>query len=283
MTAKSFVTSDGQPLPEGAWSWHGGKGAMIWQLMFADGGLLLGLKRFPEQRRASLFCLSSETGQVFCDDFVLAGGGDSSEPVGDGWMIGLETTHRNLLFCHGFQSGSPEHQGIWAVDLSIGTLVWSRPDFAFAANLGETFLAYKSRVFAGFPERDYYLIDPFTGREVEHIGTDPERFNQLRNEAIGEEDRQGVMLPSAGMDESGHVETIELAGSSVTATHRLACDGGTESAWSSVLAFNAGERLLYKDAMGKAEAVPLFNNFLVKDQRLYYIKEREVLVSIDLS
>jgi len=283
MMANGSIVSSGQSLPEGGWSWHGGSGAMIWQLMFADSGLLFGLKRFPEQRRASLFCLDSETGRMLCDDFVLTGGADSAEPVGDGWMIGLETTHRNLLFCHGFQPGSPEHQGIWAVDLAEGTLAWGRPDVVFAANLGESVLAYKSRVFAGFPERDYFLIDPLTGREVEHIGTDPERFNALRNEAVGEEERQGVVLPSAGMDEFGHLETIRLGGSTVTAMHRLVSGGGTENAWSSVLALNAGDRLLFEDTMGQAGAAPLFNNFLVRDQRLYYIKEREMLVSIDLS
>jgi len=281
--AKSFVTSAGQPLPEGGWSWHGGKGAMIWQLMFTESGLMTGLKRFPEERRASFFCLAPETGEVLHDDFVLTGGGEQGEPVGDGWMIGLETTHGNLLFCHAFQQGSPEHQGIWAVDSAAGALAWSRPDLSYAANLGDTFLVYKSRVFAGFPERDFWLLDPLTGKEIEQIGTAPERFNPLRNEAIGEEERQGVLLPVAGMDKSGHLETIECGSSTVTVTHRMSAGEGTESAWSSVLAITAGGRVLYEDEMGNAVAVPLFNSALVRNKRLYYIKEREVLVSLPVS
>lgn len=283
MTAGGSIAAFGQRLPEGGWHWHGGSGAVIWQLMFADAGLVMGLKRFPEQRKASLFCLASESGRVVCDDFVLTGGGEANTPVGEGWMIGLETTSGNLLYCHGFQPGSPEHQGLWAVDLAAGRVAWSRPDLSYAANLGDAFLAYKSRVFAGFPERDYYLIDPRTGRETEHIGTEPERFNALRDRAAGEEQRQGVLLPDAGMDESGHVETIECGAFTIKALHRLAGAGGTESSWRSVLAVSAGNRLLFEDTMGQAGAVPLFNNFLVKDRRLYYIKEREVLKSVVVS
>lgn len=285
MTAGDLVKSSVQPFPDGGWSWHGGSGAVIWQLMFTGSGLLTGLKRFREQRRAALFCLDPETGCALCDDVVLAGGGKAIEPVGEGWMIGLETTHRNLLYCHAFQPGGPEHQGIWALDPSSGTLVWSRPDLAFAANLGDTFLAYSSRVFAGFPERDYFLIDPLTGSVIEQIGTAPERFNPLRNAALAEDERQGVVLPVAGIGEpAGHLERIDCGASTVTARHSLmAGDEGTDSSWQSVLSVVVGSRIVYEDMMGKAGIAPLFNNFLVRDRRLFYIKEREVLISFAVS
>lgn len=283
MTGKSFVTSAGYPLPEGGWTWHGGEGAMIWQLMFTENdGLVTGLKRFPEEHRASLFCLAPESGEVLRDDFVLTDG-EHDEPVGDGWMIGLETTHGHLLLCHAFQQGSPEHQGIWAVDPAAGVLAWSRPDLSYVGNLGDTFLVYKSRVFAGFPERDFWLIDPLNGREVEHIGTEPEHFNSLRNAAISEEERQGVLLPVADVDESGHLETIKYGSSTITVTHRMSAGAGTDSAWRSVLVITVGGRALYEDAMGNADAAPLFNSTLVWGKRLYYIKKREVLVSFPIS
>jgi len=103
---------------EKLWSWHGGRGALVWQLMFGD-ELVMGIKRFPQERKAMLFCLEASTGRVLCENFVLTAEGENElpVPVGDGWMIGFETVHGGLLFCHAFQPGSPEHQGIWAVDL----------------------------------------------------------------------------------------------------------------------------------------------------------------------
>lgn len=248
------------------------------------GETVMGIKRFPQERKASFFCLESSTGKVLRDDFVLTfDNGESEAPVGDGWMIGLETVHGNLLFCHTYQPGSPEHQGIWALDLPAGRVAWSRSDLVFTANLGDAFLAYRSIVFAGFPERDYFLIDPLTGRELERLGTAHERPNRLRDAAQSEEKRQGILLPDAAFDELGHVESIALGDTSVTVRHRM--ERGAEGivGWVSTLSVNEGERLVHEDVMTSGEPMPVFNSFLIKEGRLYYIKEREFLVSLVVS
>lgn len=250
---------------------------MIWQLMFLGSGNVLGIKRFPARRSASLFCLDSETGRNLCDDFVLAYGDHSDTPVGDGWMIGLETTHGELTFCHSYQQGSPEHLGIWAVDLPGRHVVWSRPDLVFAANLGDFFLAYRTSVFAGFPERDYRLVDPLTGCELEHIGTGHERPNQLRNQAESEESRQGILLPELLLSGPEPGERIVCGASRVESCHHMVADGGS---WVSGLKILLEDRTLYEDTMATNAPMPLFNNFLIRGSALYYIKDNEELTSV---
>ncbi|RXK89124.1 DUF4905 domain-containing protein [Chlorobaculum sp. 24CR] len=273
----------GQPEAGKQWSWSGGNGALVWQLMFGN-DTVMGIKRFPEQRKASLFCLEASTGRVLCDDFVLTHkSGEDEVLVGDGWMIGLETVHGGLLFCHTYQPGSPEHQGIWAVDLAAGRVAWSRPDLVFTANLGDALLTYRSLVFAGFPERDYWLVDPETGRELEHFGTAHERPNQLRDAAQSEEAWQGILLPDAALDEAGHVERIALGATSVTVRHRMKSGAEGVPGWVATLSVRAGDRLVHEAVMAAGEPMPVFNGFLMKDKRLYYIKEREVLVSLEVS
>jgi hypothetical protein len=281
----STVTSGDRPLQSGdakTWSWSGGNGAIVWQLMFSDDAVM-GLKRFPQERRASFFCLESASGHVLCDDFTLISEGEIAAPVGDGWMVGLESVHGGLLFCHAFQQGSPEHLGIWAVDLAASRVAWSRPDLAFTANLGDALLAYRSIVFAGFPERDYFLLDPLTGREIEHLGTAHERPNQLRDAAESEEERQRILLPDAAFDELGHFERIGLGASSVTVRHRIEVDAKGVPGWKARLAVTEGDRLIHEDVMSSGEPTPVFNSFLIKESRLYYIKERESLVSFPIS
>ncbi|NTW54117.1 MAG: hypothetical protein HGB15_05040 [Chlorobaculum sp.] len=271
-----------QPAPGQLWSWHGGHGALIWQLMFSD-DTVMGLKRFPQERKASFFCLESSTGRVLCDDFLLTAGDEKETLVGDGWMIGLETVHGGLLFCHAFQPGSPEHLGIWALNLPRNSVAWSRPDLAFTANLGDALLVYRSIVFAGFPERDFYLLDPLTGREIEHLGTAHERPNQLRDAAESEEERQRILLPDAAFDELGHVERICLGASCVTVHHRIEIGAEGVPGWEATLSVAEGERLIHEAVMASGEPMPVFNSFLMKDGRLYYIKEREFLVSLVVS
>jgi hypothetical protein len=262
------------------WSWHGGSGAMIWQLMFLESGKVLGIKRFAGLRQASLFCLQPDTGEVLCDDFVPAYGNGSDAPVGEGWMIGLETTHGELLFCHSFQPGSPEHLGLWALDLPGGHVVWSRPDIVFAANLGDSFLVYKSSVFAGFPEREYWLVDPLSGQVLEHLGTGHERPNQLRDSAMSEQSRQGILLPELCLAGPDPVECIRYGLVTVEGYHCMTVEG---SSWVSGLRIMTGERALYDDTMALQAPMPLFNNFLIKGTALYYIKESEELISVTMS
>jgi hypothetical protein len=244
---------------------------------------VMGIKRFPQERKATFFCLESFTGRMLRDDFVLTAGDENETPVGDGWMIGLETVHGSLLFCHAYQPGSPEHQGIWALDLLAGRVAWSRPDLTYTANLGDAFLAYRSIVFAGFPERDYYLLDPLTGGEIEHLGTAHERPNQLRDVAESEEARQRILLPGLAFDERGHVERIGLGASCVTVHHRIEIGAEGAAGWKATLAVTEGDRLVHEERMASGEPAPVFNSFLIKDSRLYYIKEREHLVSLVVS
>ena len=114
------------------WCYHAGHGALIWQLMFTETGDLIGQKRFTADRRALFFSIDILTGKVLCDDYLLM---DHHHPVpaGDGWFVGLETTLGNLVYCYAYQSESPEHKGIWALDLRDNRVVWSRPDIVFAA------------------------------------------------------------------------------------------------------------------------------------------------------
>ncbi|NTW74132.1 MAG: hypothetical protein HGB29_04635 [Chlorobiaceae bacterium] len=264
----------------GVWSWRAGRGSVIWQLMFPGEGLVAGLKRFPAERSASLFCLDAATGRQICDGFVLRGGGGFDAPVGDGWMIGLETTCRGLLFCHAFQEGSPEHQGIWAVDPIAGRLVWNRPEAVFSANLDTSLLVYRNRMFAGFPEREYWLIDPLSGEVIEALGTAHERANLLRMSAQSEDELQGIQLPDSSPTEEGPGETIRTGLFTIGGGHRPTGASGT---WTSTLRVNRGGLTLYEGVMAAAAPAPLFNNFLVRGSMVYYIRENEELVGVALS
>jgi hypothetical protein len=248
--------------------------------MFLDSGQPVGMKRVAAERSVSLFCLDAENGDLLCDDFVLTVGSESALPVGEGWMSGLETTHGGLVFCHGYLSGTPEHLGIWAVDLPGQRVVWSRPELVFAANLGSSFLVYRTRSFAGFPEREYWLLDPETGAETEHLGTGHERPNLLRGSAPGEELRQRIVLPVARQESGVAVECIDSGPFRIEARHTYCPEGGT---WSSEIAVLTQERSIYRELMVAGSLRPLFDNFMTRGSSLYYIKEKEELVSVRIA
>ncbi len=276
------------------WRYDAGRGALIWQLMFTETGELVGQKRFTSTRKALFFCIDIMTGDVVRDDFLLM---DHLHPVpaGEGWFVGLETTLDNLVYCYASHSQSPEHQGIWAIDFWSDKVIWSRPDIVFAANLDHAFLVYQLSVFGGFPERHFLLIDPFTGRDIRSFGLDSSEVNALRQEVVQEEDRQQVILPDVvteeitdvrlamhrlGIDETIRCECIVQWPLTVAALHEQDALTGL---WNSSLKVWKMDSLIYTDSMEVSVEKPFLNNFLIRKENLYYLKNKEELVCVALS
>ena len=276
------------------WRFHAGHGALIWQLMFTETGDLVGQKRFAANRRTLFFCIDIATGQVLRDDYLLM---DHLHPVpaGDGWLVGLETTLNNLVYCYAYQSQSPEHKGIWALDLRCDRVVWSRSDIVFAANLNHEFLVYQRSAFGGFPERHFLLIDPFTGKEIRQLGIETPAINVMRQQLLQEEERQQVTLPEfvtqemsrerlalqrAGISEKTHCECIVQGPLTVAALHE---QDELNGLWHSRLNVLSMDCLLYEESMEVNVEKPSLNNFLIRGTNLYYLKDKEELVCVALS
>ncbi|NTV04897.1 MAG: hypothetical protein HGA59_00060 [Chlorobiaceae bacterium] len=276
------------------WRYHAGHDALIWQLMFTSTGNLIGQKRFAGSRQALFFGIDTATGSIFCDDFLLM---DHIHPFSetDNWFTGFETTLGDLVYCHTCKSDSPEHRGIWAVDFMSGRVVWSRPDIVFVANLEDEFLVYKSVVFAGFPERHFLLIDPFTGADIRCLGLDSLEVHAIREAVVQEEVRQQVTLPEVVM-EGMPVERAALQRAGIAETNRCECivQGSLTVAalhekrqlpdvWDTVLKVWQNDRLVYADCMEECVEKPGRNNFLIRCDHMYYLKGKEELISVALS
>lgn len=270
------------PSVDRGWVWHAGCGSVIWQLMFPDSGHVIGQKRYPALRTTSFFCLDALTGRVLCDDFVLTGGADPDVPAGEGWMVGLETTVGDLVVMHAWLAGSPEHQGLWAVDLTACKVVWKRPDLVFAANLGTSLLAFRQTVFAGFPEREYLLVDPLNGEETERFAGRDDEAIRRRYEAEPEASRQGIILPevSCCVTTGNPVETIVYGSLTVDGLHRLRDDG---EGWDARIRITENGEAVHEGPMADRAPQPLLNNYLMRESSIYYIEKNEKLVSVRLS
>lgn len=276
------------------WHFHAGEGALVWHLMFTKTGMLIGQKRFLTGRKALFFSLDILTGEVLSDNYLLMDHRNDIA-VGEGWFVGLETTLEDLVYCYSYQQQSPEHIGIWAVDLRAGKVVWSRPDIVFVANLDHQFLVYRPSVFAGFPERHYFLIDPCSGVEISSLGHDGAEVNVLRGKAISEEERQGVLLSGflteemaperlalerAGIAEPTRCESIVHGSFTVAAFHEPA---QPLEGWDSFLRVWYLDRLVYTASMEEGSERPCLNNFMIHGDNLYYLKDKEELICVALS
>ncbi len=275
------------------WRYHAGPGALVWQLMFTQGGTLVGQKRFAVSRRALFFCIDTVTGHLFCDDYLFE---DHHHPLSlaEGWFTVLETTLGDLVYCSACQPNSPEHQGIWAVDFRGSGVAWSRPDLVFVANLEEDLLACRISSFAGFPERHFLLIDPVTGADTRLLGLDTLEVNALRAEVVQEEVRQQVILSEfvtegmarermalqrVGIGAATHSECIVHEDFTVAILHE---QNRLSGLWDSSLKVWRGDCLVYAEALDEGAEKPALNTFLIRRSALYFLKGRDELVCVSL-
>jgi hypothetical protein len=276
------------------WHYHAGCGALVWQLMFTQTGDLIGQKRVVSSRQALFFGIDTATGKVFCDDYLFVDHPHALSPA-ESWFTVLETTLGGLVYCSAGQPNSPEHQGIWALDFRSGSVVWSRPDLVFVANLEDEFLVYKPSAFAGFPERHFLLINPLSGVDVPSSGLEHIDVNALRAEVVQEEVRQQVMLPEF-VTEGMAGERMALQRAGVPGTTRCECivHGSLTVAvlhepaqlpelWDSSLKVWRNDHLVYADTLEESVEKPGLNNFLIRNDSLCYLKAREELVCVALS
>ncbi|TCD48752.1 hypothetical protein [Chlorobium sp. N1] len=256
-------------------AWRYDAGALLWQLSFTLSGTIFGQKRLAAERRSLFFSLDPSSGKVLLDDFQpldpLSG-----EPIGGGWLVGIESTHEQLVYLHAWQEGSPLHRGIWALEAESGRHAWSRPDLEHAAHLPEGILACRQTSFAGFPERTYLLLDPLTGEERPSLDAASHRMR-----ASSEEERQGISLPDEGVrlpDGREGGESIVSGGCVAGAFHESQHGG-----WRSSLRIWKDGREVYGDVMEERGLMPARNNFLRRGDKLYYIKEKRELVALPFS
>ncbi|MFZ4800540.1 MAG: hypothetical protein ACOYLR_00910 [Chlorobium sp.] len=276
------------------WRYHAGHGALVWQMMFTETGDLIGQKRFTATRKALFFGIETSTGHLFRNNYLLM---DHLHPLpaGEGWFTGIETVRGALVYCYACQPYSPEHQGVWALDVRAGEVVWSRSDISFIANLGDEFLVCRTSLFNGFPEREFLLIDPMSGTVVSNAALESHQVHAIRENVLPEEERQQIILPKfvlegmpeeqlalqrVGVADTSRCECIVHCSVTVAALHELSISTGV---WRSTLAVWRMDGLVYEECMEDVADKPCLNNFLIQGDHLYYLKGKEELVCVVLS
>ena len=259
--------------------------AFVWKIMFLERDLVVCENRLREVNKTFFTCLALHSGKEILRDFMLEENVDDA--MQEGRMTGLETTRGNLFYIHGYQSGSPEHAGIWAVDPVKAAVAWARPEAAFVANLETGMLVYSAGSFAGFPERDYMLLDCMTGEVMERIGEDSQRANTLRQSSLSDEELQKVMLPRMAepgssipeLSGDGFSEYIEYGGLLITVSHTFGKRGKGFDA--NIKVFQGGIPV-YEDKLADDSVAPCLNYFLLRGVTLYYIRNMNELISVCL-
>lgn len=173
-----------------AWSYKAS--GVLWRLVPAAGGILIGEVRDVDRKRTSFLALNERSGKPLWRD----------KTFGEDWWIGIEAVGHSVLFLHLFATPDlPEHRGIIAVDTGSGELLWSDPGLKFEWLDGDLVTASRSTA----AEREILRVDGRTGTmmqaEAMSRGSSAERGDVV------------APLPIAGISGAGNPAAVLLRSS----------------------------------------------------------------------
>jgi len=178
-------------------NYHFDNKRQIWRIIPTDNGRLIIEEREPEKKKGYFHCLDLESGKKIFKDFQMD----------EKFWIGIEAVRDDIIFFHKFaKPDMPKHRGILAVDIKSRELIWQNPDLTYLFIYAGKLYAFNEK----FEGRTYFAINPFNGEIIEENVEDYALINNLRNEALLEENKREYMFPEIFETDSGHYKAVEL-------------------------------------------------------------------------
>ncbi|MFN3344791.1 MAG: DUF4905 domain-containing protein [Chloroherpetonaceae bacterium] len=292
--------------------WSFQKEGTIWLSQFLANGNLIIEHRTGErravlkERKVKFLSLDANTGKPLWDNFVLTD--EQGNEFGEGWWVGLELVHKNLFYLHGYVAPRiPEHRGLWALDADSARLVWKDESVSFVARVDDELLVYRPADTESFAERQYLILNALTGEKLRDVST--AEADAFRDKSQDFASVQGVTLPTRHNNFSPDFERmkslaekstsaknviagydcIELGATTLLGYHEqtdkivLTQNGSPVKALTYTLFVLEDDNIVYRDTLGNAMSGLLTDGFFVRGNRLYYTKNQDTLVALELS
>jgi hypothetical protein len=269
-------------------TWRYVPGGIIWRILPAGRGKIIGEARSEDLKQVGFFCLEERTGAVVWEkrDFGL------------GWWCGVEGMSSSVLFLHGFASPDlPLHRSVYAIDTDTGSMLWSDGQLRFARADADALYAREE----GSAGSTLVALDPRTGtrRQTWKEG------DEIPDAILDPAEERGTVEPAfpvplelmeADMpDAAVHVrrlcsapgaatEVLVEGGVIIAASTVVEAAGGARrvNAAVRVLESGGGRVLYHEDVSGEGESrVPAA--FYVRENMLIYLRERTMLTGVDLA
>ena len=286
MSMFSFFKSD-RLSPE----WTFSADSIIWRMVLAEHGKLVGECRDPETRVASFFCLDMATGKTLWKDLCLD----------EQWWVGIEAVQKNIVLLHAFaKPDMPEHKGIRAFDDVSGVQLWRNDDVAYWFGHDDRVIAYRDF----FERRVGYEIDLQSGVVLKTHDNSLEELHELRRQAAKEHNLPEGTLPEIFAEEEADAELAALVaqeteGKEISGRVEYVCQhdvlvfnfhvqmrddtGGPPKLENNLIVYRLAEKKrVFADVIGRNLTGYVPDSFFVKHPFVLFIKDQRVLTALRL-
>lgn len=272
------------------WEYHV-KG-IIWRTLFSEDDRIVGEDRDQQTKSVTFFCLDAKSGKVLWEDVRL------DEP----WWVSIELISGGVVFINGFvKPDLPEPGKIYAVDGESGKPLWANSELKMLFVAGGRVYAQREL----FDRRLYCALDLRTGDLVSEFGTDTEQIDLLREEGRSPSIR-GLVFPEILTEHShdyafvrpiltrrcnegkikGPIEFIHFGKFILISFHELIDaqvkngEGRLDNRF--LIVDGDSQKVVFEETLNRKAAGAAPDSFFMKDDRVYFIREKKHLVAIRL-
>jgi len=266
------------------------------RLFLSGSNIVVCETRDMQVKEVYLFSLNYLTKEVYLRDYQLD----------EKWWISIENVNDDIIFLHTFKRPDmPEPLGIKAIDIKSGSLMWENKDLVFYFSTNDKVFAFKQL----FEKRVFHRLNALTG-EVEEEYRDSSfdlSLSLLKDEQERAQYRNYLntdvfSLQSAVKDDEvneylsfrfnkivtlGDVEFIRCGDILIYNFHisrGINLKNINETYYSNRLEIydlNA-KRITYQDTLNDKVLTYVPDSFFIKDDVLFYIREKKELMAINL-
>ena len=266
-------------------TWEYKVDGLIWRVIPAESGKIVGEVRNVTKKATSFFCLNQMTGEVFWEDLKF----------GERWWIGIEAIHKDVILLHGFSTPDlPQHKGVIAVDLMTGETIWRNDNETFVATGENSVFTSQESIKGGV----FSKLDSRTG---EILGSEQaiEDFPGVKNVTPEFTVENEIQLPTplrnlsdyslntyySGDDLVGEVEGVDHHNLIVFNFHERLADSSEQRArlknTLKVLDKTSGA-ILYSTVLDAQGTTVIPESFFIQRGTLFFIRERHELTALHL-
>ena len=267
----------------------------LWRFFFAGSNTIVGETRDIESKIVYFFSLNTNTGKSYIRNHRI----DS-----ENYWISIEGLNDKYFFLHGFERPDlPLHKGIIALDNFTGETLWENNEYLYLFCTNDSLYAFKEK----FEGKEIVELDIKTGELIKTFDREEhDKIFDLRYKTSNESANEKYNYPKLynventpntlnqifkkelnKTDTSGKLEYISKDGYLMfnyylekTAGMKSPNKKSFENRFCIYKTSNAEK--IYQDILNKNSAYNVPDNFFMKDDNLYYLKEKKELIAINL-
>jgi len=275
--------------------WRFSQKGNIWRFFFAGSNTIIGETRDIKSKLVYFFSLDVNTGKTYIKNFRFEK---------EDYWISIEGLNERLFFLHRFERPDlPHHKGIIALDNFSGEKLWENNEYLYLFCTNDSLYAYREK----FEGTEIVEFDINTGElmktleQEEHdkiynlkyktldesayekynypktcsVENIPDTFKKIFNKEINKTDATGKLEYISKDDYLMFNYYLDKAADMKSPDKK-----SYENRFCIYKTSNAEK--IYKDTLNKSSTYNVPDNFFIKDDNLYYLKEKKELIAINL-